>query len=171
MKADQSRFTSQQVTDAIHTAFSPRWDTSLTPEEAAAHAAIYRANLFHYRQHVQRSLAEGDYRRAAEKAWGAFTQTVEVIAADHQCKLASHIGIMRVAGQLASLVGTSDPAAEQNLNQAAHTAHSLHLHFYENELPDTMVIQGATTVVEALDLLQQWFSPDPTASPMDSDRG
>ena len=75
---------------------------------------------------------------------------------------------MPVAGELASLVGLSDPAAEHNLNQAAHAAHSLHLHFYENELPDAMVIQGAATVGEAIDLLQQWFPPPPTASPMDA---
>ncbi len=154
-------FTGEQVVAAIRAAFSPRWDTSLSAEDAAAQAATYRANLAHYRKHVQRSLDESDYLQVAEKSWGAFTQIVKAIGADHQIKLSSHVGIYRVAGELAELITQTDPEAGGRLSDASVMAHSLHLHFYENELPDVRVIQSATKVSEAIGLLQDWFPPQP----------
>ena len=162
MNAPQPTFTDEQVVAAIRAAFSPRWDTSLSAEDAAAQAESYRANLAHYRQHVQRSLDESDYLQAAEKSWGAFTQIVKAVGADHQIKLSSHIGIMRVAGELAKLIAQTAPEAGGRVSDASVMAHSLHLHFYENELPDDRVIQSATTVSEAIDLLQDWLPPQPS---------
>ena len=152
-------FTSEQVVAAIRAAFSPRWDTSLSAEDAAAQAATYRANLDHYRKHVQRSLDESDYLQVAEKSWGAFTQIVKAIGADHQIKLSSHVGIYRVAGELAALVGQLDPDAEIALNIVTTSVHSLHTHFYENDLTDAVVIQSAGTVSDGIDLLQEYFPP------------
>ena len=152
-------FASEQVAAAIRAAFSPRWDTSLSAEDAAAQAATYRANLAHYRQHVQRSLDESDYLQVAEKSWGAFTQIVKAIGADHQIKLSSHVGIYRVAGELASLVGQLDPSAESALNNATALVSGLHTHFYENYLTDAVVTQSAATVNDAIDLLQGYFPP------------
>ena len=159
MNAPQPTFTNEQVVAAIRTAFSPRWDTSLSEEDAAAHAETYRANLAHYRQHVQRSLDEGDYLQAAEKSWGAFTQIVKAIGADHQIKLSSHVGIYRVAGELASLVGQLNPDAENMLNDTATLVSGLHTHFYEGNLTDAMVGQSAGTVSDGIDLLQEYFPP------------
>ena len=159
MNAPQPTFTDEQVVAAIRTAFSPRWDTSLSREDAAARAAIYRANLAHYRRHVQRSLDESDYLQVAEKSWGAFTQIVKAIGADHQIKLSSHVGIYRVAGELASLVGQMDPDAESALNNATALVHSLHSHFYEGDLTDAVVIQSAAAVSDGIDLLQEYFPP------------
>ena len=159
MNAPQPTFTNEQVVAAIRTAFSPRWDTSLSEEDAAAHAETYRANLAHYRQHVQRSLDESDYLQVAEKSWGAFTQIVKAIGADHQIKLSSHVGIYRVAGELASLVGQMDPDSESALNNATALVHSLHSHFYEGDLTDAVVIQSAGTVSDGIDLLQEYFPP------------
>ena len=45
MNAPPPTFTDEQVVAAIRAAFSPRWDTSLSREDAAAHAETYRANL------------------------------------------------------------------------------------------------------------------------------
>ena len=159
MNAPQPTFTDEQVIAAIRAAFSPRWDTSLSREEAAAHAATYRANLAHYRQHVQRSLDESDYLQVAEKSWGAFTQIIKAIGADHQIKLSSHVGIYRVAGELASLVGQLDPNAEFTLNNVTTSVHSLHTHFYEGDLTDAVVIQSSTMVSDGIDLLQDYFPP------------
>ena len=157
--APQPTFTDEQVVAAIRTAFSPRWDTSLSREDAAAHAETYRANLAHYRRHVQRSLDESDYRQVAEKSWGAFTQVIKAIGADHQIKLSSHVGLYRVAGELASLVGQLDPNAEIALNSATALVHSLHTHFYEGDLTDAVVIQSSGTVSDGIDLLQEYFPP------------
>ena len=157
MSAAQPRFTPEQVTAAIGAAYSPRWDTSLASSDAMDKAATYRDSLTHYRRHVQRSLAESDYLQVAEKSWGAFTQSVKAIGADHRIQLSSHIGIMRVAGELAKLIAQTAPEDGARVSDASVMAHSLHLHFYENELPDDRVIQSATAVSEAIDLLQDWF--------------
>ncbi len=154
---DGQTFTDGQVVAAIRAACFPRSDTSLTQEEAAAYAATYRANLAHYREHVQRSLDESDCLQVAEKSWGTFTQAIKAIGADHQIKLSSHVGIFRVAGELAALASQSDPEAARKMNQAATVASGLHTHFYENNLTDAMVIQSAVTVSEAIDLLAEWF--------------
>ena len=159
MNAPPSTFTDEQVVAAIRAAFSPRWDTSLSREDAAVHAETYRTNLAHYRQHVQRSLGESDYLQAAEKSWGAFTQIVKAIGADHQIRLSSHVGIYRVSGELAALVGQVDPNAEHTLNNATGLVHSLHTHFYEGDLTDAVVIQSAGTVSDGIDLLQDYFPP------------
>ena len=159
MNTPQPAFTDEQVVAAIRAAYSPRWDTSLSEEDAAAHAGTYRANLAHYRRHVQRSLDESDYLQVAEKSWGAFTQVIKAIGADHRIKLSSHVGIYRVAGELASLVGQLDPDSENTLNDAATLVHSLHGHFYENDLTDTMVIRSAATVSDGIDMLQEYFPP------------
>ena len=159
MNAPQPAFTDEQVVAAIRAAYSPRWDTSLSEEDAAAHAATYRANLTHYRSHVQRSLDENDYLQVAEKSWGAFTQIIKAIGADHRIKLSSHVGIYRVAGELVSLVGQLDPDSEDALNDTATLVHSLHGHFYENDLTDAMVIRSAATVSDGIELLQEYFPP------------
>jgi hypothetical protein len=112
-----------------------------------------------HRQHVQRSLEESDYLQAAEKSWGAFTQIVKAIGADHQIKLSSHVGIYRVAGELASLMGQLDPDAEIALNNATALVSSLHTHFYENNLTDPVVIHSAAMVSDGIDLLQEYFPP------------
>ena len=159
MNTPQPAFTDEQVVAAIRAAYSPRWDPSLSEEDAAAHAGTYRSNLAHYRQHVQRSLDESDYLQVAEKSWGAFTQVIKAIGADHQIKLSSHVGIYRVAGELASLVGQLDPETTIALNNATTSAHSLHAHFYENDLTDAVVIHSAGTVSDGIDLLQEYFPP------------
>ena len=154
-------FTSEQVAAAIRAGFSPRWDISLAPDDAANKAATYRANLAHYRQHVQRSLEENDYLQVAEKSWGAFTQIVKAIGADCQMRLSSHVGIYRVAGELSALIAQTDQDAARRLNTATAQVHSLHTHFYENDLTDAVVIQSAAAVSDAIDLLQDWFPASP----------
>lgn len=153
------RFTAEQVAAAVQAAYSPRWDVTLTPDDAVSHMVNYRAGAAHYRRHIGRSLDENDYRQAAEKSWGAFTQTVKAIVAGQQIRIASHVGIMRTARELADLVERVDPAAGASLKQAAIAAHSLHLHFYENDLPDVTVTESSAAVAAAVDLLQDLFLP------------
>lgn len=155
----QPTFTPEHVANAIRAVYSPRRDSELTPEDAMLLATSYRSNQAHYRQHIQRSLEENDYLQVAEKAWGAFTQTVKAIGADHLVRLSSHVGIFRVAGQLSDLIAESDPDAAHRLNQAIAMASGLHTHFYENDLTDSVVIQSAAAVRDAVDLLQGWFAP------------
>lgn len=164
MKDGLAPFTAAQVANAVAAGRAPRWDAALTPAQAVAHAAKYRDNQAHYQQHAAHSLADGDYRQAAEKSWGAFTQTVKAIAADRQVHLSSHISIMRVVGELSALAGQADPDAADRLNEATGLAHSLHTHFYENDLPDAVVMRSAGAVANAIALLQEMFPPPSAAA-------
>ena len=128
-----------------------------TPEFAAEQAAGYRQTLGDYRRHSLEYLAAGDYQQAAEKAWGAYAQSVKSIAADYGVKLAHHAHIIRAAGRLALLVGQEDAESSQVLVVGLEAARSLHQHFYENDLEPEIVTLSANHVASAIDLMQQRF--------------
>ena len=128
-----------------------------TPEFAAEQAAGYRQTLDAYRRHSREYLAAGDYQQAAEKAWGAYAQSVKSIGADYGVKLAHHAHIIRAGGALATLSAQDDPAATALLDAGLNSARSLHQHFYENDLPGPIVIRSSARVLEAIDLMQQRF--------------
>ena len=151
-------FTPQQVAATIRAGLPNRPDVALSVSDAPERAAAYRDNLAHYREHVRKSLAERDYRQAAEKSWGAYTQIVKSIAADHGLRVRSHTNILRVSEQLIALVSQSNPADGVILDIGANSAHSMHIHFYENDLPDATVIRRSEQVADAIDLLQTLFS-------------
>ena len=148
-------FTPQQVDDAIRAGLrGSRRDFALSPGDAADKGDAYRGNLAHYRDLAQKCLADGDYRQAAEKSWGAYAQTIKVIAAAHGMNVETHRSLLRVAQELNALAGSADPAIADWLDHSFHTARSLHQHFYENDLPDASVIKAVRNVLDAIDLLQ-----------------
>ena len=148
-------FTPQQVDDAIRAGLrGNRRDVALSPGDAADKGAAYRGNLAHYRELAQKRLADGDYRQAAEKSWGAYAQTIKVIAAARGMNVDTHRSLLRVAYELNALAGSADPAIANRLRMGFHLAQTLHQHFYENNLPDGEVAQSAADVLDAIDLLQ-----------------
>lgn len=161
--AEPTNLSPQQVSDAIRAGLPNRPDVDLPDSEAAESAATYRDNLVHYREHVRKSLDAGDYRQVAEKSWGAYSQTVKAIAADCSLRLRSHTSILRVSEQLVALVSSADPVAGSLLDNGVNSAHSLHIHFYENDLPDETVTRRADAVAAAIDLLQELFPVDTPA--------
>lgn len=156
------QFTPQQVTAAIRVpAGRGRVPLALSPGDAADKAVAYRDSLAHYLQHARHSLAAGDYRQAAEKSWGAYTQTIKAIAADYQSLIPSHAGIIRTSEQLIDLVeqsGHSDLALI--LNRGFVAARALHSHHYENDLPARAVRVAFDDVGAALDLMQQIYAAE-----------
>ena len=161
MKDARLHFTNEQVSAAVQAAYSPRWDVTLTPDDAVSHLENYRAAAAHYRSHIGRSLDENDYRQAAEKSWGAFTQTVKAIAAGQEMRITRHTAMMPIAWNLAEMVEQSDPTAGANLKRASVYAHSLFSHSVNNDLPDIMVTESSAAVAAAIDLLQDLFLPPP----------
>ena len=158
------RLTPRQVTEAIHAGLRPnRRPVALSPADATTKAASYRDSLAHYRRHTRQSLAEGDYRQAAEKSWGAYTQTIKAIAADHSALIPTHAAILGVSQQLTTLVDhAGHPDRALTLTRGLVAARALHVHFYENDLPDQAVILAADDVAATIDLLQQIFAPQPS---------
>lgn len=155
--------TPRQIANAIRAGLRHGREPVNPPSpEITAKSAVYRRSLAHYRQHAQDSLAQGDYLQAAEKSWGAYTQTLKIIAADRGLPLSHHASIIAVAGRLATLAGASSPEAGNTLRHGLSTARSLHQHFYENDLPDETVTASTADVMAAIDLLQQLFAPEPS---------
>ena len=133
-------------------------DLELAPGDVAELAAGYRYMLRDYREHSAEYLAKGDFRQAAEKAWGSYAESVKSIAADHGFRLSHHGHIVRVGGALASVTSQDDPNDGEVLRQGLGLARSLHQHFYENDLPADDVIFSSQRVGAAIDLMQQRFS-------------
>lgn len=94
---------------------------------------------------------------------GAYSQTVKAIAADHNLRVRSHTSILRVSEQLVALVSRADPVAGSLLDNGMNSAHSLHIHFYENDLPYETVTRRADAVAAAIDLVQELFPADAPA--------
>lgn len=150
---------SGQIAEVIRAALHRRVDSEFTPAQAMAASENYRNGMNHYRRRGREFLAEGDYRQAAEKSWGAFAQSVKAIAADYSMRISFHGSIIRVAGHLASLAAQDDPDAGAVLSDGLGQARSLHQHFYENDLPPEQVIFSTQRVGAAIDLMQQRFTP------------
>ena len=160
----ESNFSSERVAEAIRAGLREgRQPVDLSPTEASHQSAVYRGNLAHYREHVQKSLDEGDYLQAAEKSWGAYAQTIKAVAAEHQLRVRSHASILRVSERLVTLILSDDPDAGAVLDNGVNSAHSLHTHFYENDLPDETVTRRARAVTTAIDLLQELFPAEASA--------
>ena len=156
-------FTEQQVNGAISVGLRGIRPGSYTlpPAEAAQKEADYRNNLAHYRSVAQRCLAEGDFRQAAEKSWGAYTQTIKAACAGYGVNLETHRNLVRVAQEFTALAAANPNVAGQDAETRLSTgfayARSLHQHFYENDLSDAEVEREAQDVMAAIDLLQRLF--------------
>ena len=161
--AGSPNLSTQQVSDAIRAGLPNRPDVVLSASESAEAAVTYRDSLAHYQEHVRKSLDERDYRQAAEKSWGAYSQTVKAIAAERRLRVRSHTSILRVSEQLVELVSREDPESGTVLDNGANSAHSLHVHFYENDLPDETVERRALAVSTAISLLREIFPEDAPA--------
>ena len=146
------------VAAAIRAAFRVPSDSEVAPGDAPALARTYRGMMEEYRQHGRQYLAEGDYRQAAEKSWGAFAESVKSIAADHAMKISFHGTIVGVASRLATLAAQDEPETGEILRYGLTSARSLHQHFYEDDLEPEDVHFSADRVAAAIDLMQQCFA-------------
>ena len=74
----------------------------------------------------------------------------------------THSGVLRVSGQLTHLAKQSvDRNTATILTRGLIAARALHIHFYENDLPDDAVILSSSDVATTIDLLQRLFPPEP----------
>jgi len=128
----------------------------------------YRNGMNHYRRRGREFLAEGDYRQAAEKSWGAFAQSVKAIAADYGMRISFHGSIISVASRLSTLANRDDPNAGAILRAGLNSARSLHQHSYENDLEPDVIMLSAGDVNAAIDLMQHRFSAGANGPPCPS---
>ncbi len=157
--ANGSKLPKEEVAAAIRSGLREgRQPVDLPPSEAEEKSATYRGNLAHYLQHVEISLNQGDHLQAAEKAWGAYAQTIKSIAAEHGLRATHHASIIGAADRMAILAADYDPEAGNFLRHGLSTARSLHQHFYENDLAPRTVAENATEVTNVIQFLSDLFS-------------
>lgn len=162
--AGPTNLSPQLIGDAIRAGLREgRQPVEVSATEGSQQATVYRGNLAHYRRHAQTSLDQADYLQAAEKSWGSYTQTIKAIGADHLLRITHHASIIGVAGHLAELAANIDPESGIALRHGLSAARSLHQHFYENDLPNRIVVENVGDVGTAIDLLQELFPAEASA--------
>ena len=88
----------------------------------------------------------------------AEAETVKDISAQHGGFIHTHYAIMSVVSELARLVDNSgDPATARWITITFQAARDLHSNFYEDELPENMVIGGVMQCEELADFLRRRF--------------
>ena len=114
-----------------------------------------------FRSGAWRHLDEGDLPQASNKVWGLVAETVKAVSAQHGGFIHKHISITEVVWELARLArNAGDTESASQISQAFLAAGKLHINFYENELPDDLIIEGIIQCEEFSELLFALFWPD-----------
>ena len=131
----------------------PRLDRYRTAPKYAGMAQNFRAGAWEH-------LDKGDLPQASNKAWGLVAETVKAISAHHGGFIHSHHAITEVVGELARLVGNAgDTETRNRISADLLTASRLHINFYENEMPDVVVLGGLISCEQLSEKLYELFYP------------
>ena len=132
----------------------PILDANRTAPKYAAMAQDFRAKAWEH-------LDQGDLPQASNKAWGLVAETVKAISAHHGGFIHTHRAIAEVVGELARLAGNAGDTETRNWISAVFlTASRLHSNFYENEMPEIVVLGGLILCEELSERLYELFGPD-----------
>ena len=113
-----------------------------------------------FRSGAWRHLDEGDLPQASNKAWGLVAETVKAVSAEYGGIIHKHLSITEVVRELARLLrNAGDVESARQLNRAFLTAGKLHINFYENELPDDIILDGLMQCEEFSELMFTLFWP------------
>ena len=130
----------------------PAADSTRTPQKYAALARAFRDSAWEH-------LEKDDLPQASNKAWGLVAETVKDISAQHGSIIHSHRGIVEVVGELRLLVANAGDVDTANWIGAIFlTASRLHINFYEDELPESLVFGGLMQCEELAELLHTRFA-------------
>ena len=129
----------------------PAVDATRTPQKYAALARDFRDSAW---EHMDKE----DLPQASNKAWGLVAETVKDISAQHSGIIHIHSAITAVVAELARLVDAyGDPATARWITITFQAARDLHTNFYEDELPDNIVLGGLIQCEELTELLRRRF--------------
>ena len=105
-------------------------------DDPETRAEVHESLSKKYMRDAEELLKKGDYVRASEKAWGAASQMVKAIAAKNGLELRSH-------GELHEFVSKiSRERGDEEIRKLWRSAIVLHQNFYENWLPEDMVVDS-----------------------------
>ena len=139
--------------DAARDRPQPRLDARRTAQKYAGMAQEFRTSAWEH-------LDKGDLAQASNKAWGLVAETVKAISAHHGGFIHSHHAVGEVVRELARLVGNAgDMETRRWINGIFMTASRLHINFYENEMPEDLVLDGLMLCEELSEKLYELFYP------------
>ncbi len=139
--------------DAARDRPQPRLDARRTAQKYAGMAQEFRTSAWEH-------LDKGDLAQASNKAWGLVAETVKAISAHHGGFIHSHHAVGEVVRELARLVGNAgDMETRRWINGIFMTASRLHINFYENEMPEDLVLDGLMLCEELSEKLYELFWP------------
>ena len=131
----------------------PEFDADCSAQKYAGMAQNFRASAWEH-------LDKGDLAQASNKAWGLVAETVKAISAHHGGFIHSHHAVGEVVRELARLVGNAgDMETRRWINGIFMTASRLHINFYENEMPEDLVLDGLMLCEELSEKLYELFYP------------
>ena len=130
-------------------------------EDAARSSLKYPGMSQDFRTGAWHHLDDGDLPQASNRAWGLVAETVKAISAEHGRFLHTHRSIIEVVWELARLSrNAGDVAAARELNRKFALARSLHANFYENELPQDVILEWLIDCEEVSQQLYALFWPE-----------
>ena len=129
--------------------------------DAARFARKYAAMSQNFRNGAWRHLDEADLAQASNKAWGLVAETVKAISAEHGGFIHKHQSISEVVWELAGLArNAGDTNSAREIIRDFSTARTQHANFYEDELPDVVVLGELIQCEELSHRLYALFWPD-----------
>lgn len=123
--------------------------TYLGLSDPETRAEIYRTLSEKYLREAEELLAKKDYVQASEKAWGAASLIVKSSASRKGLDIRSHAELHRFVSKL------SAEREEEEIRRLWQSATALHQNFYENWLPDEMVIGNVKDVKELIEKVKK----------------
>ena len=131
------------------------------PGPDSGHSPLkYAAMSQNFRNGAWRHLDEGDLAQASNKAWGVVAETLKAICAEHGGFIHTYRSFTEVIAQLCRLpADAGDTDAANQIGGAFIVARDLHSNFYEDDLPDNLVLGGLIKCEELSDQLFALFWP------------
>ena len=102
-----------------------------------------------YLREAEELLARGDYIQASEKLWGAAAEVVKAVAASRGVTLGTHKSLVRY------VLALHKQYPEFGLRQGFVMAETLHINFYEDNLPEEEVKLRAEEVKSFINKMKQ----------------
>ena len=135
-------------------------------EDAACSPHKYAAMSQNFRNSAWRHLDDSDLPQASNKAWGLVAETVKAISAEHGGFLHTHRSIVEVTWELARLArNAGDSEVASHIIRAFSIARFQHANFYEDRLPDDVVLEGLIDCEALSERMYALFWPDGSAPP------
>lgn len=115
-----------------------------------ATAEQHQESSMQFLEHAEEEFRQGDFLQASEKAWGAFSHSMNSIARQRNWQLGSHKRLIENANRLISL----DQDNARHLRRLLRSIEALHGNFYQAFLDEESAKEGIEDAKELIRALE-----------------